>query len=572
MIPCSDLACSSLAAFGSNVAERCSFSEDSDIVSRQAQGQFVNPANHSVKAGIGVLLSFIIYGAVTYLISAYIFFFVEDGFAAELTNTLDGRVVETTRILMKQCGKLVGTLWKTSHLGQAESNDVHWMTSLKQVLADPKTTSQILVMLSDQQLVLGFSILTVGYVKFVTMTEYHFAIVSALSNISFVVHVSTIPVVVRAMFDNEEADSSWYSFKKLWRAIAKLIFDILLFISFFPTGNRWWLVDYGLPTYCVWYNTKGNYNGRPMRTMIADMVLLSWGVAYELHAFFLIFAEESGASKLLECVVWVFLVPRQLHARIRAKTKQQTSPLLRWVFLLLEKLLWVFSFVVFVSCEVIASQTLRLTRSWAMLISNSVRIFRLRARAPLEGRIGNENAWSFGQTVSIFMLLLPTFLAFELCYDKYMEDRQKASSSSKHSTLDGSRERQGSPDLPLGHRKPSRTDTEQRIGEAPPPVPLPKAKLRNARIAVSIPSARPGSASAIDKLVQAGGLFTLESQAAKPTLRDNCYYFGYPISKLQRCRLEKSLYEGSWFGPSMVCLMFVIYVTVTGWAIKGWAF
>ncbi|KAK4546952.1 hypothetical protein LTR36_001684 [Oleoguttula mirabilis] len=318
MISCSDVPCSSLAAFGGDADQRCSFNEDSDI------------------AGIGVLLSFIIYGAVTFLISAYIFFFVTDGFASELTNTLDQKVVETTKSLTQMLRKGPEAL----PVEYAQSRALHWTTSFKHTLADSDTLSQIVVMLSDQQLVLGFSMLIVGYVKFVTMTEYHFAIVSALSNISFVVHVSTIPVVVRAMFDKDKADAKWYNFKRLWRAIAKIVFDILLFISFVPTGNSWWLANYGLPTYCIWRNTKGNYNGVSTRTMIADMVLLCWGVAYELHAFFPIFAEDASASRLLECAVSVLLVPRHLHSWTQSKAEKPTSPLLRYVVHLLQWILW----------------------------------------------------------------------------------------------------------------------------------------------------------------------------------------------------------------------------------------
>lgn len=253
------------------------------------------------------------------------------------------------------------------------------------------------------------------------MTEYHFAIVSSLSNISFVVHVTTIPVIKAAMFSNHEKEVDWKNFKRLWRAVAKLIFDVLLLVSFFPTGNHLWLRDLGFPVGCVWAHTKGNYHGEPLRTMIADMVLLCWGIEYELNAFFPILTENGLACKMIEIAVWPLLLPRKAHLWLNKRSKRlpfQHYPLEHLACRAGEECCKSLAVVLFVLSEVIYSQSLRLTRNWAMLISNTYRIFRLRYQAQARGRIGDENEWSFGQAVSMFVLLLPLCLALELLYGK----------------------------------------------------------------------------------------------------------------------------------------------------------
>ena len=113
-----------------------------------------------------VLLSFIIPGTITYLISVYMFFFVPDSFSTKLSNTLDLKVVESTEILMKGTGDFMArtgqVLRKKSSVVDAASKELHWWSSFKRTLSNVETLSQILIMLSDQQLVLGFSILIVG--------------------------------------------------------------------------------------------------------------------------------------------------------------------------------------------------------------------------------------------------------------------------------------------------------------------------------------------------------------------------------------------------------------------------
>ena len=165
--------------------------------------------------------------------------------------------------------------------------------------------------------------------------------------------------------------------------------------------------------------------------------------------------------------------------------------------------------------------------------------------------------------------------------DKYMEEREGArrkrgSVSTEQSSRDGSGEHQQPPSPPPspppGYHRPSRVDTEQRIGETPPLARPPRAVFRNARLAVFPRSARNGPTSTIEQLVQTASQSTLVAEVAKQGLRENWFYFGFPDRKLEAYSLERGLYSGAWFSHSVVLLMFFIFVTVTAWAVKGWAF
>jgi hypothetical protein len=54
---------------------------------------------------------------------------------------------------------------------------------------------QVVLVLSDQQLITGASILIIGYMKHCTITQYHFYIVSLLGWISFATHQPTAMIL-----------------------------------------------------------------------------------------------------------------------------------------------------------------------------------------------------------------------------------------------------------------------------------------------------------------------------------------------------------------------------------------
>ncbi|KAF7195242.1 hypothetical protein HII31_03448 [Pseudocercospora fuligena] len=508
---CSSISCADIEVFGVT-NETCTFDADPDV------------------AGIGVLLSFIIVGAATYLLSVYIFFYVEHGFSHELFNDLDRTVIRFVE--------------RWTPFRTPPEKERPWCSKFRTTLSD------IVIMLSDQQLVLGFSILSVGYFKFGSTTQYHFAIISALSNISFVVHVSTVPILKQAMFSDQEK-VELKNFKRLWRAIAKLCFDILLFVSLWPTGNSWWLKDYGISVNCIWRDPGGNYHGTKLRMMVANMVLLTWGIWYEISAFFPAVSSNKGVNIVLKGIIFVLLLPKKLHLHlVRRRGSSVCSPKdikerlcfgLQWIS-------WVISVSILACSEVVYSQSLRFTRNWAMLISNSYLIFKLRARGADQGRIGNENAWSFGQGVAMFVLLLPLCLALELYYDHWMAQRKQHSSSSL-----------------IGAASGIAAPAAVWLGDALRSAPGTK---QNARLS---PASRiKAHCTWSSECLQCSE--ALEASRHANGKSPNAFYFGYPEPEPHEFEFEKALYQSAWFQMTMTLLSFSIFIAVTYWAVKGWAF
>lgn len=87
-------------------------------------------------------------------------------------------------------------------------------------------------------------------------------------------------------------------------------------------------------------------------------------------------------------------------------------------------------------------------------------------------------------------------------------------------------------------------------------------KYRNVRLAVSVTPMLP--------VTQA----QMEISNSGAHAKEHWFYFGLPDSKAGHTgyQWELDLYKSRWFRMVLVMLMLAVFVTVTYWAVKGWAF
>lgn len=121
------------------------------------------------------MLSFIITVCLAYAIVLAAYYFVQNSYNDSTITKLGLEVARIAHGLLQRLTK--------PRRGKLDR--------IREIVVGKKLLFKILLSFSDQQMVTGFAILTVGLVQINTMTEYHFAIVQNLSILSFVVHDTT---------------------------------------------------------------------------------------------------------------------------------------------------------------------------------------------------------------------------------------------------------------------------------------------------------------------------------------------------------------------------------------------
>lgn len=324
------------------------------------------------------MLSFFISVTLSLLLALYGFYFIEGSFVTNQLTTLD--VVIT--------GPVNAMIEKFS-MGQ-------------QPLITQEVFRDVIQIFSDQQLVTGLAILTVAFCRAATITEYHFAVVSDLANMALVVQFCASDILGEYL--GQRPAMIW------WRATAFVALAVLSMITLVPWGNRYYLHTYGSEMACLWTKTSGNYTTSSTAQMTLYMVLSLWGIIGTLGQYFPVIMDNrlmNGArNKIVACILW----PRRLYIRSQQSNNVTTASRVS------RALLRGLAFLVFIVTEIVYAQAFELMRNGAMLVVTVADVFHLRSLASENGRVGNEDAWGFGQAVPMFLLMLPLFTLFELYF------------------------------------------------------------------------------------------------------------------------------------------------------------
>lgn len=294
-----------------------------------------------------------------------------------------------------------------------------------QVLVQGDSLFPILVILTDQQIITGLAIITVGYAKTGTMTEYHFAIVSNLATLTVVVHDS-VANVLRHRTTHHGVNMQAY------KAIAVICFMMMALVAQIPSGHRYWLVSYGLPVQCIWNSINGNIRSNTPQSAVmgTSLFLYTWAIIVTVDDYFPKLSSWAFDNAFVRAANIYFLkailLPRTAYfasARKRALAKTELATILWSIF---EWSCFLMAAVIFTLCEVLNSEVLDLQRIWLLLITSIQTIFVLRDYAGRNGRVGNEDGWGFGQAVPIFLLLIPLSTILEAIYGTPVEVEEMA--------------------------------------------------------------------------------------------------------------------------------------------------
>lgn len=296
-----------------------------------------------------------------------------------------------------------------------------------------------ILLLSDQQLVTGIAIMSVGYIQHCTMTQYHFYIVYLLGFVSCQV------------FDASLQALAGYRGKSLgmrsWRAGLMTALFAMVILNTFVTDNDLFGIEdtyYGSSIQCVWNGLIGTDHYRQWAFDLAiTLIVLFWEY---LGSMWLLYPQFFGppfewVSKLLRLS---FLCFERLHNWIQKWTLEQEQKLARsdqthteakpttsitnlchrtlikTASLAAWSLFWLIFIPFFTLAELLRSNILSHWRTYSALLWATIILYDLKQDLWLKRHtIGNEDEWKFGQLLPLFLLILPVMSILEVYQGKY---------------------------------------------------------------------------------------------------------------------------------------------------------
>lgn len=286
------------------------------------------------------------------------------------------------------------------------------------LLVTPKLkgrTNQACLMLADQQLITGTALIIVGYSKHCTITQYHFSTVSLLFWTSFITMQAAAVATGGLMVTRTS---------KLWR----LVCTTVLFASLIAHGvvrqNRRFMVTErcGLSMQCLWATiSTEDYSPRRITFICLRVLTDLWSYVAICSTLYPPKMDWPPVHMLASTASYLAVQPSRLYLRIqRRRLRKTATPTLAPLLWGLELLLLVPIVAVLAMQKYFFSLMLHMFRVWTYLTSITIWLFAGRSRAILEGRIGNEDTWGFGQILPMLLLALPILTLMDLLHRRLL--------------------------------------------------------------------------------------------------------------------------------------------------------
>lgn len=127
----------------------------------------------------------------------------------------------------------------------------------------------LVLVLSDQQLLIGIAILAAGFLQHCSISAYHFTIVSDLAWFSSNTHLTALSVLRVRLIERPSLRN--------WRTCLMIPMAILLVASLILQGHRYWYDSLNSPAQCLFSNLQGNFSGEPSRWSMGLTFLVLYG-------------------------------------------------------------------------------------------------------------------------------------------------------------------------------------------------------------------------------------------------------------------------------------------------------
>ncbi|KAI0181233.1 hypothetical protein GGR52DRAFT_567468 [Hypoxylon sp. FL1284] len=341
-----------------------------------------------------------------------------------------------------------------------------------------------ILMISDQQLVTGISIMSVAYIQHCTITQYHFYIVYTLGYIYFQVYevsLSCMDVIGKSPG------------MKLWRAFLMTVLFVMVTLGTFIAYHDEFYFYPGNSTQCIWNQAIGigHYHDEIV-VLSLTLVVSVIGCWNDIVLFYPHFLEPLRRALdirrhawrlshkfLAHATKWTEGLERRFAPSTQADTETEstnTALLARLSVRVLSQLPWIGFWTlltpVMMVLEMLRSDWLVLLRIYPIVAFSVTNLIGAKSSMNKSDLIeGSENDWGFGQILPLFLLILPTMSFVELCQEDQevngpppneRDDNEDSPTSIGRDDHEESSALRSSP-LP-GVDPPRRYDTEARIG------------------------------------------------------------------------------------------------------------
>ena len=287
-------------------------------------------------------------------------------------------------------------LQKSSRLRAREDRTEFWQPIME----------SLVLALSDQQLLVGISILIAGFLKHCTISVYHFSIVNDLAWFSSNTHMTTL-TVLRAYFLNRPQ-------LRDWRVCLMMITLLLLLSSTILEGHKDWYESWNSPAQCLFNDLQGHVSGEPAFWMAFGMLLLMTGYSVTITRLYdrtwledLAFHKPiSGMERVCDAI--------ESRRSMYSSARNYRSIFGSLMLLPPQTIVWV-TMKIYKAAFIFAdSTTTSLLFDVAWFAYGLWSIIEDRDM-PAAEMSGNENEWGFGQIVPV-LLLSSTVLTFKELY------------------------------------------------------------------------------------------------------------------------------------------------------------
>ena len=290
---------------------------------------------------------------------------------------------------------------------------------------EPAIRNAVLI-LSDQQLVTGISLLASGYSQpTCNLSSYHWQILVYLCWFSTLTHLTTLTILREYLQENSGI--------RTWRVLLMLVTFVLLVIALLPTGDSKWLFwppldpspyTDGVPVLCFFKmlgigGRENRWTSDPDQTssMVISIVVLCFGYmtrlikisAWATNFTDQWFRERPGnhlKKKLAETESRSLIHGASLYWKLERIVLRTIYFALRASLDLYSFLLWEIIWLVFA------------------MVWGSIHLFHARKGITRRNGEMQQSIWSFGQCVSVILLAQPLLSIAETCYETGRKAKQ----------------------------------------------------------------------------------------------------------------------------------------------------
>ncbi|KAL8870771.1 MAG: hypothetical protein Q9174_003261 [Haloplaca sp. 1 TL-2023] len=336
-------------------------------------------------AGIGVIFAFITTSLVTIIIANGSFFL-------GLLRGYEGNSIDVW---------IVTQIQKVPPLRKRKLRTNFWQPVVE----------ELVMTLSNQQIVVGVAILITGFLKHCSISVYHFSIVADLAWFSSNTHLTSLNVLQVYLEERPRVRD--------WRVGLMVTILCGMLAAHIMEGHQAWYSSWNSPAQCLFDDLPGNVGGEPGKSMFINLFLLVFGYTTAIARLYRsTWLDEMLYNRPVDKMSKACTRLKDKRTVMRTKGRLQTFIALTLIFPE-EKIVSSTKKVFVVFVTVLSSLTANFILDIVWFALGLVDIIDDRNIDP-EETDGNENAWGFGQIVPV-LLLFSIVLTFKELYERQQE-------------------------------------------------------------------------------------------------------------------------------------------------------